>query len=330
MPDPRISAAVHAAAAVSGLRDGIVRRIFFEEEFLFMNEFILTTSSTVDLSREHLEKIRVPFICFHYELGGESHPDDLWASMDPHTFYQRMLDGADSRTSQINMTEYMDFWRPFLEQGKDLLHLTLSSGISGTINSARAAAEELRKEFPEREIYVVDSMAASSGFGLLIDKLAELRDSGMSLKDLHRYAEDHKLFVHHWFFSTDLTFFIRGGRVSKTAGFFGRMLNICPLLNVDYQGRLIPRDKIRSKKKVIREIVARMEEHAQDGADYAEKCFISHSDCLEDAKAVAALVEEKFPRLKGRVQIFPIGSTIGAHTGPGTVALFFWGDLRNN
>ena len=295
-----------------------------------MSEYVLTTSSTADLSREYLEKIHVPYVCFHYELGGESHPDDLWTSMDPHTFYQRMLAGEESRTSQINMTEYMDFWRPFLQDGKDLIHLTLSSGISGTINSARAAAEELRKEFPDREIYIVDSLAASSGYGLLIDKLAELRDSGCSLRDLYRYAEDHKLYVHHWFFSTDLTFYIRGGRVSKTAGFFGRMLNICPLLNVDYQGRLIPREKIRTKKKVIRETVARMEAHAQDGLQYSGKCFISYSDCLEDAKAVATLVEARFPKLNGKVQLFPIGSTIGAHTGPGTVALFFWGDLRNN
>ena len=295
-----------------------------------MSDYVLTTSSTADLSREYLEKIRVPHICFHYELGSDKYPDDLWTSMDPHTFYQRMLGGENSRTSQINMTEYMDFWRPFLLDGQDILHLTLSSGLSGTINSARAAAEEMRREFPDRQIYVVDSLAASSGYGLLIDKLAELRDQGFSLRDLYRYAEDHKLFLHHWFFSTDLTFYIRGGRVSKTAGFFGRMLNICPLLNVDYQGRLIPRDKIRTKKKVIREIVSRMEEHAQDGADYHEKCFISHSDCLEDAKAVAALVEQKFPKLRGKVEIFPIGSTIGAHTGPGTVALFFWGDLRNN
>ena len=295
-----------------------------------MADYVLTACSTADLSREYFEKLRVPYICFHYQLGSETHLDDLWASMDPHTFYQRMLDGEESRTSQINMTEYIDFWRPFLQDGKDVMHLTLSSGISGTVNSARAAAEELRKEFPDREILVVDSLAASSGFGLLIDTLAEKRDQGYSLRELYHFAEENKLHLHHWFFSTDLTFFIRGGRVSKTAGFFGRMLNICPLLNVDYQGRLIPRDKIRTKKKVIREIVSRMDEHAQDGANYAEKCFISHSDCLEDARAVALLVESHFPNLKGKVQIFPIGSTIGAHTGPGTVALFFWGDLRNN
>ena len=295
-----------------------------------MNDYVLTTCSTADLSPEYFRKIRVPYICFHYELGGESHPDDLWETMDPHTFYQRMLNGEESRTSQINMTEYISFWRSFLEEGKDLMHLVLSSGISGTVNSARAAADELRREFPDREILVVDSLAASSGFGLLVDKLAELRDQGMPLKELYHYAEEHKLHLHHWFFSTDLTFFIRGGRVSKTAGFFGKMLNICPLLNVDYQGRLIPRDKIRTKKKVTKEIVDRMLEHADKGRDYDGKCFISYSDCLEDAKAVAALVEQNFPHLNGKVQLFPIGSTIGAHTGPGTVALFFWGDLRNN
>ena len=295
-----------------------------------MNDYVLTACSTADLTPEYFQKLRVPYLCFHYELGGKSYTDDLWVSMDPHTFYQRMLNGEESRTSQVNMTEYISFWRPFLQEGKDLMHLTLSSGISGTINSARAAAEELRKEFPDREILVVDSLAASSGFGLLIDRLAELRDQGTSLKDLYHYAEENKLHLHHWFFSSDLTFFIRGGRVSKTAGFFGKMLNICPLLNVDYQGRLIPRDKIRTKKKVIREIVDRMIEHADKGTQYDGKCFISYSDCLEDARAVASLVEQNFPRLNGKVQLFPIGSTIGAHTGPGTVALFFWGDLRNN
>jgi len=293
-----------------------------------MAEYMLTASSTVDLTNDYLASIRVPYICFHYELGGESHPDDLWQTMDPHTFYQRMLDGEESRTSQINMSEYMEFWRPFLQEGKDLLHLTLSSGISGTINSARAAAEELRREFPEREIYVVDSLAASSGFGLLVDKLAELRDAGYSLKDLYRFAEDNKLYVHHWFFSTDLTFYIRGGRVSKTAGFFGRVLNICPLLNVSNTGKLIPRFKIRGKNRVIKEIVAKMEAFAQDRENYSGKCYICHSATLDTASEVARLVEERFPKLNGKVLINSIGTTIGSHTGPGTVALFFWGDKR--
>ena len=142
------------------------------------------------------------------------------------------------------------------------------------------------------------------------------------------FAEANKLRLHHWFFSTDLTFYVRGGRISKAAGWFGTVLRICPLLNMDDLGRLIPREKIRSKSKVIRAIVDKMAEHAQDGLNYSGKCYISESACMEDAQAVAKLVEERFPHLNGKVLINSIGTTIGSHTGPGTVALFFWGDER--
>ena len=150
----------------------------------------------------------------------------------------------------------------------------------------------------------------------------------MGIEELYSWLEEHKLNLHHWFFSTDLKFYIKGGRVSKTSGAIGTVLGICPLLNMDAAGRLIPRSKIRSKKKVIKEIVKRMEEHAENGDDYSEKCYISQSACIDDAKAVADLVEEHFKKLNGRVEINYIGTTIGSHTGPGTVALFFWGDKR--
>ena len=150
----------------------------------------------------------------------------------------------------------------------------------------------------------------------------------MTLEDLRDWTERNRLKLHHWFFSTDLTFYVRGGRISKASGWFGTVLHICPLLNMDDLGRLIPRFKIRGKNKVIREIVARMVEHAQNGTDYSGKCYISNSACMEDAQAVARLVEERFPKLNGKVEINSIGTTIGSHTGPGTVALFFWGDER--
>lgn len=136
--------------------------------------------------------------------------------------------------------------------------------------------------------------------------------------------------MHHWFFTSDLTFFIKGGRVSKVSGFVGGILNICPLLNVSFEGKLIPRFKIRTKKKVIEATVNQMELHAENGTDYAGKCFISNSACFEDARAVADLIESRFPKLNGKVEIFDIGTTIGSHTGPGTVALFFWGDKRED
>ena len=174
----------------------------------------------------------------------------------------------------------------------------------------------------------MDSLGASSGYGLLMDRLADLRDEGKTIDEVYEWALAHRLNLHHWFFSTDLTFYIKGGRISKTAGFVGGMLNICPLLNMDSQGRLIPRYKIRTKKKVIRAIVDKMEECAQDGTGYSGKCYMSHSACYEDARAVADLVEERFPNLDGKVEINDIGTTIGSHTGPGTVALFFWGEER--
>lgn len=293
-----------------------------------MADFILSCCSTADLSREHFEKRGISFICFHFELDGTPYMDDLGKSIPFDEFYQRMTDGADTKTSQINVEEYCEYFEHFLQEGKDILHLTLSSGISGSVNSARIAQGMLREKYPERNIFIVDSLAASSGYGLLMDKLADLRDEGKSIDEVREWAEENKKKLQHWFFSTDLTFYVKGGRVSKTAGFIGNVMNICPLLNVNFEGKLIPRQKVRTKKKAIAEIVDRMEQNAENGLDYDGKCYISNSACEEDAKAVAELVEARFPKLNGKVEINSIGTTIGSHTGPGTVALFFWGKER--
>ena len=158
---------------------------------------------------------------------------------------------------------------------------------------------------------------------LLADWAADQRDAGLSAQELAEWLNGNKLRVHHWFFTTDLTTFVRGGRVSKAAGVFGGLLDICPLLNVDPAGRLTAREKIRTKKRVIRETVKKMEEFAENGKDYDGKCYLSQSACYEDAREVADLVEEAFPKLKGKVEINWVGNLIGSHTGPGTVALFF-------
>ena len=293
-----------------------------------MADYILSCCSTADLSEAHFRARDIRYICFHYMLDGKSYEDDLGKSMPMDQFYQAMTDGADTRTSQVNADEYAAYFEGFLMEGKDVLHVCLSSGISGSYNSARIASEDLKAKYPDRKLYVIDSLTASSGFGLLMDRLADLRDEGMGIDELAAWATENRANLHAWFFSTDLTFFIKGGRVSKVSGWFGTKLNICPLLNVDAEGKLVPRKKLRGKNRVIRGIVSAMEEHAQDGYDYSGKCYISHSACMDDAKAVAALVEELFPQLNGKVLINDIGTTIGSHTGPGTVALFFWGDKR--
>lgn len=295
-----------------------------------MSDFVITCCSTADLSAAHFEARGLSYIPFHFSLNDVTYPDDLGQSFPFPKFYQAMQDGAETKTSQVNKDEYVAFFTPFLEDGKDILHISLSGGLSGSVNSAMMARQELAKAYPQRKIYVVDSLAASSGYGLLMDTLCDKRDEGLSLDELYAWVEENKLYMHHWFFSSDLTFFVKGGRISKTSGFLGTMLSICPLLNVSKEGKLIPREKVRTKKKVITRIVQMMEQQAQEGIHYAGKCYISHSACEEDARRVADLVEGTFRNLNGKVLINNIGTTIGSHTGPGTVALFFWGTKRED
>lgn len=293
-----------------------------------MGDYIISCSSTADLTTEHFEKRDIHYICFHYFLDDREIADDLGQTIPFPEFYKSMQEGAQTRTSQININEYAEYFETFLKDGKDILHVCLSSGISGDINSARNAAADLQKKYPDRKIYILDSLGASSGYGLLMDAAADRRDEGMNIDDLRDWIENNKLKMHHWFFSTDLTFYVRGGRISKAAGMFGGILQICPLMNMDEEGHLVPRYKIKGKKRVIQSIVRKMEEHAEGGLNYSGKCYISQSNCYEDARQVADLVERTFPNLDGPVEINWVGTTIGSHTGPGTVALFFWGTRR--
>lgn len=293
-----------------------------------MADYVLCCCSTADLTKEQFDKRDIHYIYSHYEMDGVSYQDDFGQSMSFGEFYEKMRSGADTKTFQVNSSEFEAFWEPFLQEGKDVFHVTLSSGISGTYNSANIAKEILEERYPDRKIYVVDSICASSGYGLLMDKLADLRDEGMESEKLFVWAEEYKYHLQTWFFSTDLTFYIKGGRISKTAGFVGGLLNICPLMNMDREGHLVPRQKIRTKKRVIEAIEKQMETYADNGFDYCDKCYVSHSDCYDDARILANIIEERFPMLKEKVGIYDVGTTIGSHSGPGTVALFFWGQER--
>jgi DegV family protein with EDD domain len=293
-----------------------------------MPGYLITCCSTADMPYEYFQKRNIPLVCFHFNMDGKEYPDDLGQTMSFDVFYSRIAAGAMPTTSQVNVGQYVDFFEPFLADGKDILHISLSTGLSGAYNSAVIAREQLLPKYPGRKILVVDSLGASSGYGLLTDLAADLRDNGATLEEAHAWVEDNKLNVHHWFFSTDLTHYRRGGRLSATSAFMGTLLNMCPLLNMKYGGKLSPRVKIRGKRHAIAEIVQKMEMHATNGTDYAGKCFISNSACYEDARAVADLIEEKFPNLNGPIMINSVGAVIGAHTGPGTVALFFLGAKR--
>ncbi len=293
-----------------------------------MGNYIISACSTADLTKEQFEERGIACTYFHFNLDGEIYPDDLGQTVPFKEFYDKLRNGSDSSTSQVNPEEFVESLSPHLEAGLDVIHVTLSSGISGVYNSAMIAKQELEEKYPDRKIYVIDSLCASTGYGLLLDKMVELKNSGMSIDELAEWTEANKLRLNHWVLTTDLTFLVKGGRVSKTSGFFGGMLNICPIIDVNSEGKLIAREKIRTKKKGITALVNKMVECADDGIDYSEKVYISMSDCYDDAKVVADLVEEKFTKKKGDVLINYIGTVIGSHTGPGTIALFFWGKER--
>lgn len=286
--------------------------------------YVISTCTSCDLFGEVFEKYDIKYLGMHYFVDGKSYTDDLGKTMTIKEFYQHIRRGADTSTSQVSVGEYVDHFRAQLLDGKDILHTCLSSGISNTVQSATAAADLLRSEFPDRKIYIVDSLCASSGFGLFNVMLAKRREKGEDIDSLYQWATEHRKEVHHWFCSTDLTYYIKGGRVSKVSGILGGIFEICPLLCVNPLGQLKVISKVRTKKKVLTALVDKMEQHAEKGRKYSGPCYISHSDCIEDAEFVKDLIKERFKNVKD-VSVFDIGTTIGAHTGTGTVALYFTG-----
>ncbi len=295
-----------------------------------MADYIISCCSTADVTEEYLKEKNIEYICFHYYLDDKPYTDDLFKSITPEEFYQAMVDGAMTKTSQVNADEFAEYFRGFLKEGKDIVHVTLSSGISGVVNSARIAADMMAEEFPDRKVVIIDSLTASSGYGLLMDKMASLRDEGYSFDELVNWTNEHVQNQNTWFFTTDLTFFIRGGRISKISGWFGTALNICPLLNINDEGKLCPRQKCRGKKMVKKAAVAAIKERIENGADYDGNIFITHSVCMDDAREMADMLEKEFPKMKEKIRIFSVGPTIGAHTGPGTVAIGFWGSKKEH
>ena len=286
-----------------------------------MENYILSCCSTMDLRKGWAEERGVNLIYAKFFLEGEEFRDDFYESISQDKLFERMLSGEKSQTTQVNTEEYIDSFRKYLEQGQDIFHICLSSGVSGTFNSCHIAKDILLEEFPERKIEIVDSLMASSGYGLLVDKACALKKQGLTMEELRKELEKWRNCLHAYFFTSDLRFFIQGGRVSKAAGFIGGLLKICPVLKITEEGKLKPIEKARGKKQAIENILSKME---KEGYLSTEKCFISHSACPQDAEKLAESIRERF-HPEGSIEIFDIGGTIACHTGPGTVSSFFFG-----
>lgn len=290
-----------------------------------MSDYIITCDSTVDLSEELLQEKGIPYVSFNFEAEGKTYKDDYGKSYPVDKFYADIKNGIMFKTSQPNSEDYKALFTKFLEEGKDVLHISLSSGISGGFNSARIAANELNEKYGPQQVFVIDSLGASSGYGLLVIKAKDNQDGEMSLEGNINWLEENKKKIIHWFFSSDLSSFVRGGRISKAAGLVGAALQICPVMCVSDEGKLEVLEKTRTKKKAARKIVDNMLNEV--GPNYSDYCYLCMSACLDDANMVANMIKESFPNIK-EVKIFNIGGVIGSHTGPGTIALFYVGKKR--
>jgi DegV family protein with EDD domain len=246
-------------------------------------------------------------------------------NLDPKTFFDLEREGHMPTTSLVTPDEFITVFDNVLSQGNDLLYIAFSSGLSGSCSNAKLVAEDLRQKYPERKLIVIDSLCASLGLGLLVDYAVKLRDAGKSIDETAKWVESNKLGLNHWFTVDSLNHLRRGGRVTGAAAFVGNLLHIKPVLNVDYEGHLIPREKEQGRKKAIKSLVDKMSEYVYKPE--GQTVFISHGDDLEAAEKLAAMIKDRFPDI-GEIMISMLGAVIGAHSGPGTLALFFMGKTR--
>ncbi len=292
------------------------------------SSFILSCESTVDMTYEYVSGRNIPVLFYSYLVDGVQYADDM--ERDPEAlkrFYGFIEAGKLPSTSQLNTAAYEEFFEEQLKKG-DLLHVALGTGMTLSYNNAAEAARNLAGKYPDRKLVVVDSTCSSSGYGLLVDQAADMRDQSRSLEETEQWLLDNRKSVHHQFFSTRLDYYRRSGRMSGAAAAMATILGICPIMRLDDGGRIIAYDKVRGKKRAVETTVNMMEKHARGGADYSGKCFICNSDCREDAEALKEKIEQRFAGLRGKVRIWNIGTIIASHCGPGTVAVFFMGDER--
>lgn len=286
--------------------------------------YLITTDNMADLPEEYLKEKQLLTMSLTYLMDGQTYNAEN--SLPYQEFYKKMREGCMPTTSQINPQEAKEKLTEFLKINKNIIHIAFSGGLSGTFNSVRLAAQELMEEQPDCKITVIDSLAASMGEGLLIYKALEQQEAGLSYEEMVEWIESNKLHVCHYFTVDDLFHLYRGGRVSKAAAVLGTMINLKPVLHVDDEGHLIPLSKVRGRKKSLNALVDGMEKQMGSWREKNDIIFLSHGDCYEDALYVQEQIKKRFGIEK--FMISPVGPTIGAHSGPGTVALFFMGEAR--
>lgn len=290
-----------------------------------MKNYVIITESTSDITQGIADELGIVVIPMNFEVNQKSYihyPDAR--ELGIHEFYEALKSGGKSVTSLINTQIFMNYFEPIIQEGNDILYIGFSSGLSGTYNSAVIAREELLEKYPDANICCVDTKAASAGEGLLVYTAANKKQEGLSLTELDKWLNENVLNLCHWFTVDDLFHLKRGGRVSALSAGIGTALNIKPILHVDDEGHLIPMEKVRGRKKSLLALLNHMEETCTNPQE--QVVFIGHGDAIDDANYLAEQIKEKL--LVKEVKVMPIGPVIGSHSGPGTIALFFFGTKR--
>lgn len=290
------------------------------------DDYVLTCSSVADLPAEFTEERHIDVMPFHLYLDGKEYLDDQGKSISNKEFFDQMRSGASPSTSMVSFERYMNFFRPYLEQGKDVLHLELSANLSGAHDNALRAARDLMKEFPDRKVVVVDTRSATGGLGLLVDLTEREKENGATLEEAAKFANDLKQRIQHWFVVGDLEYLRRGGRLSRASAMVGSMLNIKPVLAVDTAGRVTPVEKIRGRKKSIQSLLQHVKDQIDNNGE-GQTIVVVHADDIEEAEPFAEQLREALPAAK-EVIVREFGPVIGAHLGPGAVGVTFIGDGR--
>lgn len=287
--------------------------------------FTLSCESTVDLTLNHLTKRNIPALAYTYTIDGVEYYDDMRADNGLAVFYSQLIAGKMPNTSLINVDRYAEYFRSLLEKG-DLLHICFSSALSHSANNALQAAELLKNEYPERKIYIVDSLCACVGYGLFVDCLADMRDEGKDIDYVYNWAMDNRYNVQHRFYSTTLTYFRRSGRISGLSALLGNLLKLCPIMRTNREGKIIISAKALSETKAMTRILDDIASTIENGSQYDGKIWIGHSDYISSATKVGEELKKAYP--KADVRIYDIGPVIASHCGPGTVSIYYWGEPR--
>ena len=288
-----------------------------------MSNYVIFTDSSCDLNQDMINERSIYSASLSFRFDGEN-KEYYNNEMPIGSFYQKMRDGGVAKTAAVNSESFATGFEKILSEGKDILYIGFSSGLSTTYNSARIAAEQLKDSYPDRKIILVDTLAASAGIALLIDMVLAKKAAGATIEEAAEYAESMKLRICHWFTVDDLVYLKRGGRISSTAAFFGNMIGIKPVLHVDNEGHLVNVDKVRGRRTSIMALANKYGQLCNDEGD--KKVYISHADCLSEAEELGKIIQERYGAQTALIT--DVGPVIGAHAGPGTIALFFVGKER--